>query len=691
MLKLSEGFYRSFRLISGKQRRFNARWLRQYPWLKYSVSLDAVLCAPCLLFDNSKSRYFSSLPFNDWKNLSTAISRHETDESHKDSMVKSENFVDISTGKQESVVSKLSSSIKKTVENNRYILRRIIEVLLLLGKQNIAIRGHTEENSNFMVILNSFAQTDPALAYHLEFANKNEKYTSPDIQNELLGLCADQVIKRIITRCRSSNYFAIMADEATDCSTKEQLSVCIRFIARNEGKHELHEEFIGFVTCPSIKGTALAQAILQHVQDCGLDILKLRGQCYDGAGNMAGKYNGVQALIRERVPLASYVHCKSHCLNLALVHTSKLQCVRTMMKTVQDITFAFSYSGKRLEAFANELAEDAVTREKLEGRQKLRTLCETRWTSRTDALMTFRKSFPVVVHALETLEADNDEKAGEHVRAILRFEFIITLVTCEHILSSLVGLTAILQQVDMDLVEAVREANVVVSLLRAEREDEAVFDEVFQKAVDIASEFQIGACVPRQNMNQRNRANYQIADPKAYWRVALYYVFLDHLIQEITDRVMSNQDRFCAQLLIPSRLDELNDDHVNAIYATFAQDIASTRESFGGEIQRWRVRWGQANLLRPSTLLSTLDVTSKAAYPGIYLVLSVLATMPATSASCERSFSSMRRIKSYLRSTMTGDRLSNLGILHIHREIEIDIDEIINSFASVKCRNLDFV
>jgi predicted ATPase len=47
-------------------------------------------------------------------------------------------------------------------------------------------------------------------------------------------------------------------------------------------------------------------------------------------------------------------------------------------------------------------------------------------------------SFPVVVHALEQLQQDGDEKAGQYLAAILRFEFIIVLVSAEHILKSTV-------------------------------------------------------------------------------------------------------------------------------------------------------------------------------------------------------------------------------------------------------------
>ena len=44
---------------------------------------------------------------------------------------------------------------------------------------------------------------------------------------------------------------------------------------------------------------------------------KLRGQTYDGAAKMKGAHKGCQALIVEKQPLTIYVHCESHCLNLA--------------------------------------------------------------------------------------------------------------------------------------------------------------------------------------------------------------------------------------------------------------------------------------------------------------------------------------------------------------------------------------
>jgi N-glycosylase/DNA lyase len=50
-------------------------------------------------------------------------------------------------------------------------------------------------------------------------------------------------------------------------------------------------------------------------------------------------------------------------------------------------------------------------------------------------------------------------------------------------------------------------------------------------------------------------------------------------------------------------------------------------------------------------------------------------------ATSERSFSSMRRVKSYLRSTMGNERLSNLSLMHIHRHAQVDLNMIIDNFS----------
>ena len=58
-------------------------------------------------------------------------------------------------------------------------------------------------------------------------------------------------------------------------------------------------------------------------------------------------------------------------------------------------------------------------------------------------------------------------------------------------------------------------------------------------------------------------------------------------------------------------------------------------------------------------------------FPNLFKTLKLAASIPISSASCERSFSAMRRIKNWLRTTMTQDRFSNLSLLYIERNLYI--------------------
>ena len=71
-------------------------------------------------------------------------------------------------------------------------------------------------------------------------------------------------------------YFAVLLDEAADCSNIEQLSLVMRYV---DGQCELKEDFIGFFSCEKgISGEALASLIVDTIRRYGLDTDFLRGQ-----------------------------------------------------------------------------------------------------------------------------------------------------------------------------------------------------------------------------------------------------------------------------------------------------------------------------------------------------------------------------------------------------------------------------
>ncbi|KAF0769510.1 Uncharacterized protein FWK35_00001654, partial [Aphis craccivora] len=75
-------------------------------------------------------------------------------------------------------------------------------------------------------------------------------------------------------------------------------------------------------------------------------------------------------------------------------------------------------------------------------------------------------------------------------------------------------------------------------------------------------------------------------------------------------------------------------------------------------------------------------------YPNVYKLLKIVATLPITTATAERSFSTLRRLKTYLRNTMIENRLNGLAHLNIHRTIEVNPVEVLNELAKRK-RKID--
>ena len=99
----------------------------------------------------------------------------------------------------------------------------------------------------------------------------------------------------------------------------------------------------------------------------------------------------------------------------------------------------------------------------------------------------------------------------------------------------------------------------------------------------------------------------------------------------------------------------------------------------------------------PNVLMSPLEILElvKVAdcYPNVSIAYRILLTMPVTIASAERSFSKLKLLKSYLRSSMSQERLNDLTILCIEKNMleNIDVDTIINDFSSRNTRRQCFL
>lgn len=90
------------------------------------------------------------------------------------------------------------------------------------------------------------------------------------------------------------------------------------------------------------------------------------------------------------------------------------------------------------------------------------------------------------------------------------------------------------------------------------------------------------------------------------------------------------------------------------------------------------------------TFIDTLNICDSTLYPTIHRCLKIGATLPVSVASGERSFSCLRRLKTYLRNKTGEERLNGMALLNVYRDVEVTCEEIIDEMAKVP-RRLDFI
>ena len=95
----------------------------------------------------------------------------------------------------------------------------------------------------------------------------NATYLSPTIQSEIIATCAEIVQKRLVQTINSAKCFSVLADETTDISRKEQMSICIRYIVSEDNVFVLKEDFVTFVHVEKTTGDYLSNAIISSLKN----------------------------------------------------------------------------------------------------------------------------------------------------------------------------------------------------------------------------------------------------------------------------------------------------------------------------------------------------------------------------------------------------------------------------------------
>ena len=277
--------------------------------------------------------------FPAWKHALTRFAKHETTHTHQEAVTKLQSVATVN------IAGVLNSRLKEKQLQRQQMLLKHLSALRYLVRQGLAIRGHEENEGNLIQLLHMWSAHDVDMKAWLKEGN----YLSRDIINEQIKMMADQVLRNLLLEIRGARIFSILADKATDIACKEQMSVTICWVS---DEYNIFEDPIGLVHLSKMDAATIFEALKDVLQRCILPVSQCRGQGYDGASCMSGRISGVASRFKVEEPVALYVHCLAHCLNLYRQDASRV-CIsiRDSLDLVIELVKLIKFYPKRTTLF----------------------------------------------------------------------------------------------------------------------------------------------------------------------------------------------------------------------------------------------------------------------------------------------------------------------------------------------------
>ncbi|XP_047139130.1 uncharacterized protein LOC124815034 [Hydra vulgaris] len=286
-----------------------------------------------------------------WRRLKDHIPSHESSIYHKANYVvwKPASRAALC---ETSVDNLLLSELKTETEIWKKLFQRILDAIIFLSERGLALFGSNQRIAEHVKHVQESQQYKQRIQAH---------YLSMRIQNEFIDICSSHVQTAILHEIVKAKYFSIIVDATPDCSYKEQTTL------RNR--------------CSNNRNIENFEAGFRRI-----------GQAYDNSANMAGKYNGGQAVLIQQNLNCMFSSCGNHSLNLVGVDCAE-SCKEavTYFGTIQQTHNLLSSSLQRWEILKQHLPVS------------LHGMSKTRWSARIDGVKPVTQYLNPVRSALNEL------------------------------------------------------------------------------------------------------------------------------------------------------------------------------------------------------------------------------------------------------------------------------------------------
>jgi len=663
-------------------RKFLNKWTSEFDWIFYDAQKDVAYCQQCteaaqkrLITVNDKESPFinisqSSVGYCNWKKAVERFRVHELSTTHKEAVLK------LSCTEQGiHIVSSLNVAKERQMAQARVALLKLFSSLRYLTTQGLAIRGHTDEASNYHNLLLLRSEDCEDVRQWMCRQGVQYQWMSHDVQDEMIEMMTQAVLRIILTKIRKLQYFAIMIDESADVSVREQVSICFRTVEENL---DIQEDFVGLYCSDTTDASTLYNIIRDCLSRLGLDVVHCRGQCYDGASNVAGIHTGVQSRLRTDERRAIFVHCYAHSLSLVLQDAIKnVSVCRDALNTMRDIITFVRSSPKRLAWFSTLQTQQV----------NLRPFCPTRWTLRAASVNSVLDNIEELITFMnEVATSDKGEagyKANGFAKYLCKFSNYFVLKLLAKVFNHIDAVNTHLQSAKLNFHDSLSSVDMLkqtVVSLRDKADD--FFAEVVASAeqVDYISQ----PSVPRLRRMPKRLEDAHEQQPQD--TVELYH---RKIFVEIIDTIhVALNSRFETEAVeVLQRVEDFllhnSKEALNDICSFYGSDIDRCRLALHRDMFFDFTVNSVDNLTQ---IIQTFSSDTKFAcmLPELHKLLRLILTIPVTTCTAERSFSCLRRLKTFLRSTMGQRRLNSVAVMNVHSDIamELNLDELANEFIN---------
>ncbi|CAF4066398.1 unnamed protein product, partial [Rotaria sordida] len=625
--------------------RFVPKWYKEFPLIEYSPLSDAVFCFCCRLFGqgpggNQSEDAWISTGVKSWNKIKGSqgagkkgkIYVHNSSTVHKSSFQRYLIFKQRKNNVDNMLDKNLQHQQQQKIQekkSNEEIIEILIDCIRFLARQALPLRGHVDNDGNFHQLVYLLSKHNPVLEQWIK--NNNNRpykitYMSKDSQNEFIQLLADDVQQKNLSDIRKARYYSVIADASLDSNRQDMLSIFIRFPS----------SFI-------FLGDAIANHILEVLNELELDTTKLIAQSYDCANNMCGEFNGVQAKISEKLK-------------------------RNVRLSVLDDT-----TSSNLFALTPK------------------TTISIRWNAKYQSIRSIYESIDEILEALDMITDDHiafDQESRQQANSIITnnktFNFFTYLVFMKNLMCMTNSIATQLQAEKLDLITAAEFSTQTIKLLETERSNEInlnnlvlISEKMTKKyGIDPESEFsrKHRKRKPPKRLDDNLQTTYQFTRIE-YYRTIFRQVF-DQLITEYK-QVLTSIDSNVRSLT------KISPKYITSFTEKDAKNICEMLQIHDADLSYSEVQLYKTEIFECNTIFAANEFIHdrKLYIPLLCQAYEYLLTMPVTVASVERSFSKMKIVKNRLRTQMNDERLNSLLLCTLETSI---LDELSNNELAKK-------